>query len=208
MSETESTKRKFDRVDFLSDHVMALREAIHADFILKPGDNGPGIPTHKAVLAVKSKVFRSMLETDECKVSHEKSITIPDLSYGELESLLEFFYSGTLSCDNKHVRALYLAADKYDIQYLQDICREVLISSLSSANVLDIIHLSTIPSDAILKKAAIDFLIKKSITMIFQKSFESFALKDPATTLEILQASIRIMHAFCRKQFKPKETQL
>lgn len=45
-----STKRKFERVDFLSDHVMALKEAIHTDFVLKPGDNGPGIPTHKAVL--------------------------------------------------------------------------------------------------------------------------------------------------------------
>ncbi|KAG2331069.1 hypothetical protein Bca52824_002249 [Brassica carinata] len=200
----ESTKKKFERVDFLSDHVMAFKEAIHADFILKPGDNGPGIPTHKAVLAVKSKVFRSMLETDECKVSPEKSITIHDLSYGELESLLEFFYSGTLSRDNKHVQALYLAADKYDIQYLQDICRDILISSLSSENVLDILQLSTIPSDAILKAATMDFLIRKNTRMIFQKSFEKFALKDPSTTLEILQACIRMMHAYSQKQFKPK----
>ncbi|CAF2034378.1 hypothetical protein HID58_031479 [Brassica napus] len=199
----ESTKRKFERVDFLSDHVMALKEAMHADFILKPGDNGPGIPTHKAVLAVKSKVFRSMLEADECKVSPEKSITIHDLSYGELESLLGFFYSGTLSRDNKHVRALYLAADKYDIQYLQDICREILISSLSSENVLDIIQLSTIPSDAILKEAAILFLLRRNIGMVFQKSFETFALKDPSTTLEIFQACIRILRALSRKPTQP-----
>lgn len=153
---------------------------------------------------MKSKVFRSMLETDECKVSPEKSITIHDLSYGELESLLEFFYSGTLSRDNKHVRALYLAADKYDIQYLQDICREILISSLSSENVIDILHLSTIPSDAILKEAAINFLIKKDINVIFHKRFESFAHQDPRTTLEILQACVRAVQAYFQKQSKPK----
>ncbi|KAJ0265242.1 BTB/POZ domain-containing protein [Hirschfeldia incana] len=200
----EGRKRKFERVDFLSDHVMALKEAIHADFILKPGDNGPGIPTHKAVLAVKSKVFRSMLETDECKVSPEKSITIHDLSYGELESLLEFFYSGTLSPDSKHVRALYLAADKYDIQYLQDICREILISSLRSENVLDIIQLSIIPSDATLKEAAIDFFIRKNLGMVFHESFETFALEDPSTTLEIFQACIRFLRTFCQKPTQPQ----
>ncbi|CAH2069139.1 unnamed protein product [Thlaspi arvense] len=77
----DSRKSKLERVDFLSDHVTAFKEAIYTDFILKPGDNGPGIPTHKAVLAVKSKVFRNMLDSDECKGSPEKSMTIPDLSY-------------------------------------------------------------------------------------------------------------------------------
>lgn len=43
-------RRKIDRVGFLSEHVMALKEAIHPDIIVKPGDKGPGIPSHKAVL--------------------------------------------------------------------------------------------------------------------------------------------------------------
>lgn len=48
----DSRKRKIDRVDFLSDHVMALKEAIHPDIIVKPGDNGQGIYAHKAVLVI------------------------------------------------------------------------------------------------------------------------------------------------------------
>lgn len=40
----DSTKRrKIDRVEFLSEHVIALKEAIHHDIIVKPGDNGPRI---------------------------------------------------------------------------------------------------------------------------------------------------------------------
>lgn len=130
-----------------------------------------------------------MLESDECKVSPEESITIPDLSYEELKSLLEFFYSGTLSPNNKHIRALYLAADKYDIQYLQDVCRELLISTLNLSfdNVLDILELSTIAS--------------RYSHMIFFQGFESFALKNPHLSLEISRACLkRLMHAYALRK--------
>ncbi|KAL1213610.1 BTB/POZ domain-containing protein [Cardamine amara subsp. amara] len=178
---------------------MALKESIHPDIIVKPGDNGQGIYAHKAVLAVRSKVFRNMLESDECKVSPEESITIPDLSYEELKSLLEFFYNGTLSPNNKHIRALYLAADKYDIQYLQDVCREQIISNLSIDNVLDILELSTIPSDNILKQAALLAFASRYSLMIFSQRFESFALKNPHLNLEITRACWHRFSACLRK---------
>ncbi|CAH8273638.1 unnamed protein product [Arabidopsis lyrata] len=202
-------RRKIDRVGFLSEHVMALKEAIHPDIIVKPGDNSSGIPSHKAVLAVKSKVFRNMLESDECKVAPEKSIIIPDLSYEELKSLLEFFYSGTLSPDNKHIRALYLAADKYDIQYLQDICRDLLISSmnLSFDNILDVLELSTIPADTHLKEAALLVLASRNIHMIFSKRFESFAHENPQLSLEITRTCLNKLQSYvvyCRQHHRFK----
>ncbi|CAN8323587.1 unnamed protein product [Cochlearia groenlandica] len=124
-----------NREKFLSDYVMAFKDNIHTDVIVKPGDDWPGISAHKAVLAVRSNVFRYMLESDECKTL-ENSITIPDLSFEELTVLLEFFYRGILSPANKHTRALYLAAEKYDIPYLQKVCSDQFILALSLSNVL------------------------------------------------------------------------
>lgn len=47
---TDTRKRKFDRVDFLGDYVMAFKNGIHTDIIVKPGGDGPGIPAHKSIL--------------------------------------------------------------------------------------------------------------------------------------------------------------
>lgn len=46
----DNKKRKLDRVGFLGDFVMAFKKTIHTDVIVKPGDDGPGIPAHKAIL--------------------------------------------------------------------------------------------------------------------------------------------------------------
>ncbi|CAN8316570.1 unnamed protein product [Cochlearia groenlandica] len=188
----DSKKRKLDRVDFLGDFVKAFRKGIHTDIIIKPGDDGPGIPTHKAILAVKSKVFRYMLDSDECKTSIEKSITIPDLSSKELRALLKFFYKGILSPASKHVRALYIAADKYDIPYLQDLCREQLVSSLDLTNVFDILELSTIPSDITLKCVAARFVAKRMEKIVDSERYESFVRQNPDLGLFITRIYVRI----------------
>lgn len=50
MSNSRKKKNKFDRVDFLGDCITAFRKGVHTDVIVKPGDDGPGIPAHKAIL--------------------------------------------------------------------------------------------------------------------------------------------------------------
>ncbi|CAA7055718.1 unnamed protein product [Microthlaspi erraticum] len=143
--------------------------------------------THMShVQAVRSNVFKYMLDSDECKTLVENSITIPDLTYEELKALLEFFCSGILSSANKqHARALYLAAHKYDIPYLQELCRDQLISSLNQSNVLDILELSTVSSDKILEKTAIRIVVINMETIIYGDRYKSFVRKNPDLGLDI-----------------------
>ncbi|ESQ52222.1 hypothetical protein EUTSA_v10017613mg, partial [Eutrema salsugineum] len=188
-----SKKRKLDRVDFLGDYVVAFKNGIHTDVIVKPGGDGPGIPAHKAVLAVKSKVFSYMLDSDECKISTEKSITVPDLSYEELNALLKFFYTGILRPTNKHIRALYIAAYKYDIPYLQDLCRDHLISSLSLINVLDVLELSTIPSDDNLRYYAASFVLLHREEIVYSKRYKSFVRQNPDLSLYITKSLVTLL---------------
>ncbi|ESQ52221.1 hypothetical protein EUTSA_v10017721mg, partial [Eutrema salsugineum] len=167
----DSRKRKLDRVNFLGDTLMAFRKGIQTD-----------------VIAAKSKVFSYMFDSDECKISTEKSITLPDLSYEELKALIDFFYTGKLSPQNKHFRALYIAADKYDIPYLQDFCRDHFISRLSLSNVLDILELSTIPSDNILKDNAVCFVVAHMEQIVDSDRYKSFVQQYPDLNLVITKA--------------------
>uniref|UniRef100_A0A1J3FYM3 BTB/POZ domain-containing protein n=1 Tax=Noccaea caerulescens TaxID=107243 RepID=A0A1J3FYM3_NOCCA len=180
-----------EKAAFLGGLVVTLKEKMHTDVLVKPGDEGPPIPTHKAVLAARSKVFRNMLDSDECKTSTEESITLPDLSHEELKSLLEFLYSGNLKAPYSQYRALYLAADKYDILYLQDVCRNHFIATLSSRNVLDILELASIPSDTILKEAAVDHVVKHMEEVVVPMKYETFVQRNPDLSVEITRAFLR-----------------
>lgn len=132
-----------------------------------------------------------MLDSDECKTSSEESITLPDLTHDQLKSLLEFLYSGNLKAPYNQYRALYLAADKYDISYLQVTCRNHFIASLSSRNVLDILELASIPSDTILKDAAISHIVKHMEEVVVPMKYETFVQRNPDLSVEITRAYLR-----------------
>ncbi|KAL1217091.1 Signal peptide peptidase-like 4 [Cardamine amara subsp. amara] len=180
-----------EKAAFLGSLVVTFKEQMHTDVLVKPADEGPPIPTHKAVLAARSKVFRNMLDSDECKTSPEESITLPDLTHEELKSLLEFLYSGNLKAPYNQYRALYLAADKYDILYLQDVCRSHFIASLSSRNVLDILELASIPCDTIMKDAAINHIVKNMEEVVVPMKYETFVQRNPDLSVEITRAYLR-----------------
>ncbi|XP_048446794.1 BTB/POZ domain-containing protein At3g56230-like isoform X2 [Pyrus x bretschneideri] len=110
-----------EKIRFLSGFSVAFRDQIHTDILLQPGESGPPIPAHKALLAIRSEVFNNILDSDGCKAPATDTVKLPELNHEELESLLEFLYNGDLPEDkmNKHIYSLSLAADKYGISYLQ-----------------------------------------------------------------------------------------
>ncbi|XWS65547.1 hypothetical protein CRYUN_Cryun05aG0122900 [Craigia yunnanensis] len=122
---------------------MDNKDQIHTNIQLKPGNNGPSIPEHRALLAARSEIFRNMLDSDDCKAPSSDTITLPELNTEELESLIEFLYSGNLPLDKieKHVYSLFVASDKYEIPYLQDLCERYMLSSLNASNVLEILEI-------------------------------------------------------------------
>ncbi|KAF3564361.1 hypothetical protein DY000_02011894 [Brassica cretica] len=101
---------------FLDGFAHILEEQWQVDVLLKAGDSDPD-----AAIAARSKVFKKMLEEDECKTSSEKEIiTLSEMKHEELKALVEFIYSnGSTLCAAGHARSLYLAADKYEIPHLR-----------------------------------------------------------------------------------------
>ena len=86
-----------EKLSFLGGLAAAFRDQVHTDIEVKPGHNGPSLFAHRALLAARSEIFKNMLDTDGCKVAPRNAITLPELNHEELDSLLEFLYSGAMT---------------------------------------------------------------------------------------------------------------
>ncbi|KAG2332362.1 hypothetical protein Bca52824_003542 [Brassica carinata] len=133
------------------------------------------------------------MESDELKSSPKlETVTFSEMKHEELEALVEFMYSvdGSIPSESlkKHASSLYLAAEKYEIPHLRDLCRRQLISSLNSYNALNTFELAQIPFDKALNDAAFT-TIKRSISTIANSAeFKSFVASNPYLSVEIMKA--------------------
>ncbi|KAF1870504.1 hypothetical protein Lal_00003710 [Lupinus albus] len=177
-----------EELAYLSGFVVAFKEQIHTDIFVNPGINGSPIPAHKFVLATRSEIFKNMLECDDCKSSPNNTITIPDLNHEELESLLEFLYSGTLPTQTleKHVYTLSRAADKYIIPHLLKHCERHLLSSLNISNALETLDVADSCSNHNLKETTLNFLVKNFEHVVSSTKFEAFVHRSPHLTVQLV----------------------
>ncbi|CAL9242511.1 unnamed protein product [Arabidopsis halleri] len=81
-----------NRIDFFEGLVKTFKEQRQVDIWLKPGDQTDAIPAHKLILVARSKVFRNILDSDDCNVSSNKTITVLEMTHDELKTFLEFMY--------------------------------------------------------------------------------------------------------------------
>ncbi|KAK9699965.1 hypothetical protein RND81_08G207500 [Saponaria officinalis] len=186
----EKEKELNEKLKFVGDFEVAFKNQMHTDILVNPGYNGPPIPAHRALLAAKSEIFKNMLDSDGCKEAPNDAITLPELNHDELESLLEFLYSGRLPNDKveKHVYSLYIAADKYMIPFLQKFCEKQMLRALSSSNALDVLQISDVCSNITLKDIALNFIVKNMEDILFTPKFETFALKNAHLSVQITRA--------------------
>ncbi|KAM7271058.1 hypothetical protein ACFE04_030272 [Oxalis oulophora] len=176
-----------EKINFLSGFVNLFRDQILTDIQLLPGSNGPPIPAHRAILAARSEIFKNMFDSDSCKAPANDTITLLELNHEELIALLEFLYSGNLATDilEKHVYSLAMAAHKYEIPYLEKFCERHMLASLSSSNALEILEISDICLNKILKDAALSFIVKSMEDVAFSARYEVFATKNPHLCVQI-----------------------
>ncbi|XP_017614347.1 BTB/POZ domain-containing protein At3g56230-like isoform X2 [Gossypium arboreum] len=179
------------RISFLSGFMVAFKDQIHTDIKLKP-NNGPCISAHKSLLAARSEIFKNILNSDDCKapLTDTDTITLSELSTEELKSFLEFLYTGDLPADKfkKHVYALCVAADKYEIPYLQESCERYMLNSLNASNALDFLDISNLHSKKKLKETTLNFIVRNMKSIVLSQKYEEFAFSNPHLSLEVTRA--------------------
>ncbi|XP_022993732.1 BTB/POZ domain-containing protein At3g56230 [Cucurbita maxima] len=182
-----------EKIVYLGEFSAAFRHRIHTDIELKSGfAASPSVSAHRALLATRSEIFKNLLESDGCKAAPMEAITLPELSHEEVESLLEFLYRGDLAEEKleKHVYSLALAADKYDIPYLQRFCERYMLRSMNCDNALDVLEIAEVCSCRALKENALDFIVRNMDEIVFSSGFEAFALKNPHLSVQVTRASL------------------
>ncbi|WJZ82656.1 hypothetical protein VitviT2T_002393 [Vitis vinifera] len=100
MKEIEEGLNK--KLSFLGGFAAAFEDQIHTHIEVKPGHNGPSLFAHRTLLATRSEIFKNMLDSDGCKAAPSNTITLPELNHEELDSLLEFLYSGTMTAEQAY----------------------------------------------------------------------------------------------------------
>ncbi|CAL8108262.1 unnamed protein product [Orchesella dallaii] len=122
-------------------HVMnrkLFEDKIQCDFAII-AENGTSIPCHKSFLAMNSKVFERMLETD-CKETRENAYKLR-MSEGGVYAFLKFLYYFNLEDPtNKSSIALELlkVAHEYDIQALEKVMKRMFLFADPSNLWLDV----------------------------------------------------------------------
>ncbi|KAJ0044687.1 hypothetical protein Pint_03680 [Pistacia integerrima] len=151
-----------------------LRENIHTDIIINASDGSIG--AHRAVLAARSPVFRSMFSHD-LKEKELSTINISDMSIEACQAFLSYIY-GNIEHEDflTHRLALLGAADKYDISDLKEACHDSLLEDIDAKNVLERLQNASLFALPKLKSSCMRYLVKFGKIYDIRDEFNAFLL--------------------------------
>ncbi|KAL5735529.1 hypothetical protein ACOSP7_029999 [Xanthoceras sorbifolium] len=149
-----------------------LTESIHTDIIINASDGSIG--AHRAVLAARSPVFRSMFSHD-LKEKELSTINISDMSIEACQAFLGYIY-GNIEHEEfmTHRLALLSAADKYDISDLKEACHDSLLEDIDAKNVLERLQNASLYQLPKLKSSCMRYLVKFGKIFDIRDDFNAF----------------------------------
>ncbi|XP_059662339.1 BTB/POZ domain-containing protein At1g55760 [Cornus florida] len=149
-----------------------LSEGIHTDIVINASNGSIG--AHRAVLATRSPVFRSMF-SHNLKENELSTIEISDLSIEACQAFLSYIYGNIQHKEFLAQRlALLRAADKYDILDLKVACHESLLEDIDTKNVLERLQYASLYQLPRLKTCCMQYLVKFGKIFDIRDDFDSF----------------------------------
>lgn len=111
---------------------------------------------HQVIISARSPVFRAMFQA-KMKESESRKVTIEDIKPEIMAEMLYFLYTGLVKKDvsKDSVVDLLVAADKYQMDTLKNICQDKLYSVLNAENAIEFIILGEMYRVPMLKDAAL-----------------------------------------------------
>ncbi|KAK4278237.1 hypothetical protein QN277_016107 [Acacia crassicarpa] len=151
---------------------LMLEENIHTDIMINVADGS--IQAHRAVLAARSPVFKSMFSYN-LKEKESSAIDMPDMSVEACQAFLSYIY-GSIKHEEflAHRLVLLHAADKYDIPDLKEACQQSLLKDIDSKNVLERLQNACLHELPELKKNCLQYLVKFGKLYDIRDDFQEF----------------------------------
>lgn len=114
------------------------------------------------MLSVRSDVFAAMFD-NEMKENSENVVEITDIEPEVMEQMIEFIYTEDCPKMTEMAEELLIAAEKYQIKQLKDICMQKLREGLTISNVSERLIFAEVHSASKLKECALMDISKQPL---------------------------------------------
>ncbi|XP_014204009.1 protein maternal effect lethal 26-like [Copidosoma floridanum] len=146
--------------------------------------NGKDLYAHKVILAARSPVFLAMFKNNSIEKLQNR-VEITDSNVDVIDEMLYFMYTGKTHEDETLVRGLLIAADKYDIPELKDICVQCLFDNINVTNALEILILADRHSCPELKKKTCEFIVMYKDNIINSAEYTELKNSHPNLMIDL-----------------------
>ena len=185
--QTNTTEIDLTIDEYNSDFEKLLNNNIFSDVILTAGDEK--IYAHKNILATKSAVFAAIFEHDMTEKRRD-IVEVKDVTPSILKEMLRYLYAGKVNCIIDIARDLLVAANKYLLESLKNMCEESLCENVSSSNVIEYLKFAENNNAPKLKAQAIQYIVSNAETIINDPEFKLYCKLDSVIINEIFQTLV------------------
>ena len=162
--------------------VLVNSKDFHDVVFVLPDDDDAEIYAHRAILAARSKYFRSLF-TSGMMESTAKTIEIPNTRKPILQALIRYLYTDTVEVSPEIAIELYVAADLYGLEKLQLMCVCIVHNGISIANAACLFRTSDTCKALKLRSVCLSFLVAHFDTVTKTDGFKSLSREQ---ILEVL----------------------
>jgi len=142
---------------------------------------GKEFKAHKLILAAASPVFEAMFQ-EGTKEHEDNYVNIEDIDSDIFDVFLRFLYSGQVDQLAEICLDLLVAADKYDVQPLREICIQHMATNISVDNAVEVLALAERHSVEPIKSLALQFIKTNFANVVESDSWISLLLNHRGDT--------------------------
>ena len=165
----------------LGQDLASLLDDKFTDFVFKV--ENVKIPAHRAILTARSPVFAAMFQHN-MQENRTNETEVTDVTPAAFKALLRFIY--TDHCEvGSLAEEILVAANKYDIQELKQICARKLRKNLTVENAARLLVLSDLHQVNDLKDGAIRFINENAAAVMKTPTWPAFSKSHPYLILEL-----------------------
>ncbi|XP_028304331.1 kelch-like protein 10 isoform X2 [Gouania willdenowi] len=144
------------------------------DAVIKVGD--VEFPVHEVAMSACILDF-SDLNVEGSDTEH-RVFVINDVTPEIMEQIIEFAYTSNVSLTNDNVFDLMIAADRYQISSLLDVCSKFMDDHLSPENCVRVWHVTQIVYFPVLKERAFRFLLDHFEEVVELEEFQQLEVYE------------------------------
>lgn len=149
--------------------------------------DGKVFPCHKLILSLRSEVFKRMFQSD-LKISNtedESTLKIEDISAEIMERFLQFIYTDELTPKDIN-RDLLVAADRYDVKRLVNVCVNHFESIIDTQNAMEIALTAYMVEHEHLLQKASQFLINNAGAIKKPERWDQIKTTHPQIAIKVM----------------------